>query len=248
MNISHYTIFSKKITEEHTLAVLADLHGAPSEEILASICEHHPSEILIPGDLMEHPTLTDPSGRGYATLRACASIAPTYYSLGNHEMGCCHNGNHFAKPKQKPLPDNFADLVASTGAHLLDNTAKTEREISFCGLRSGLDGRKNEPNRQAIRAFDGLSGMRILLCHHPEYYLPYLKDTSIDLIVAGHAHGGQWRIFGRGIYAPGQGLLPKYTSGVTDGRLVISRGLGNHTRIPRIWNPPEAVLIHLLPS
>jgi predicted MPP superfamily phosphohydrolase len=70
----------------------------------------------------------------------------------------------------------------------------------------------------------------------------------MDLIVCGHAHGGQWRLFGRGVYAPGQGLFPKYTSGVLDGVCVISRGLGNHTRVPRIFNPPELVLISLSPS
>jgi hypothetical protein len=40
----------------------------------------------------------------------------------------------------------------------------------------------------------------------------------------------------------------KYTSGVLDGVCVISRGLGNHTRVPRIFNPPELVLISLSPS
>ena len=62
--------------------------------------------------------------------------------------------------------------------------------------------------------------------------------------MSGHAHGGQWRIFGRGVYAPGQGIFPKYTSGVIDGRCVISRGLSNHTHVPRIFNPPELVMVY----
>ena len=65
----------------------------------------------------------------------------------------------------------------------------------------------------------------------------------MDLIVCGHAHGGQWRLFGRGIYAPGQGLFPRYTSGLHGGVCVISRGLSGCTRIPRIFNPPEIPLI-----
>ena len=64
-------------------------------------------------------------------------------------------------------------------------------------------------------------------------------------MVSGHAHGGQWRIFGRGVFAPGQGLFPKYTSGIHDGRLVISRGLKKSGTIPRIFNSPELVIIDI---
>ena len=68
---------------------------------------------------------------------------------------------------------------------------------------------------------------------------------DVTLVLSGHAHGGHWRFFGRGVYAPGQGLLPKYTSGVLDNRCVISRGVGDHTRIPRLFNPREVVIITL---
>jgi len=67
---------------------------------------------------------------------------------------------------------------------------------------------------------------------------------NIDLVLSGHAHGGQIRIKGQGLYAPGQGFLPRLTSGVVDHRLVISRGLANNTIISRQWNPEEVVYIH----
>jgi len=87
--------------------------------------------------------------------------------------------------------------------------------------------------------------MKILLSHHPEYYAQYIKATKIDLTVSGHAHGGQWRFFGQGIFAPGQGFFPKYTAGVHDDRLIISRGLGNPHPIPRFNNPPELVIVEI---
>ena len=87
---------------------------------------------------------------------------------------------------------------------------------------------------------------KVLICHHPEYYPKYLKDMPIDIIVSGHAHGGQWRFFGRGVFAPGQGLFPKYTSGVYDGRLVVSRGLKKTIIPPRIFNPREVVIIDVV--
>jgi predicted MPP superfamily phosphohydrolase len=63
--------------------------------------------------------------------------------------------------------------------------------------------------------------------------------------VSGHAHGGQFRLLGRGVYAPGQGLLPRYTRGVEDGRMIISAGAGNPARMPRWGNPCEVLMITL---
>ena len=77
-------------------------------------------------------------------------------------------------------------------------------------------------------------------CSHDEY----LKKTDFDLILSGHAHGGHWRFFERGIYAPHQGLLPKYTHGIHFGRFIISTGAVNNTKpIPRFFNAPEILKI-----
>ena len=89
------------------------------------------------------------------------------------------------------------------------------------------------------------AGWRLLLCHHPEYWPRFLRELPIPLTLSGHAHGGQIRIFGRGLYAPGQGFLPKYTSGLYEGRLLVSRGLSNNVVIPRLFNPTELVYLDL---
>ena len=100
----------------------------------------------------------------------------------------------------------------------------------------------NTKKNSAIRR----SGYKVLLSHHPEYYPEYIKDLDIDLILSGHAHGGQLRFFGRGLFAPGQGLLPKYTSGIHDGRMIVSRGLANNAPpIPRLFNSKELIFIDL---
>ena len=92
-------------------------------------------------------------------------------------------------------------------------------------------------------------GFRLLLCHHPEYYEPYVQRYGLDLTVAGHAHGGQWRVFGRGVYAPGQGLFPRYTSGLYDeNRLLVSRGLSERMPFPRLFNKRQAILLTLAPQ
>ena len=86
---------------------------------------------------------------------------------------------------------------------------------------------------------------KVLLCHHPEYY-QQLQSYPMDLILSGHCHGGQMRVCGRGIFAPGQGLFPKYHHGVYDGRLVVSSGCSNTARIPRWGNETEVVILRII--
>ena len=83
------------------------------------------------------------------------------------------------------------------------------------------------------------------MSHHPEYYDKYLYvyDNDIDLVLSGHCHGGQIRLFGRGLFAPDQGILPKLTKGVYK-KMIISAGLSNTAKpIPRLFNPTEIVYI-----
>lgn len=243
VRVTEYAVASEKVFPSVRIAVAADLHGADGKKVVEALRRDPPDLILIPGDLMEDADLANPFSAGYSFLRACASVAPTFYSLGNHEVGCYHRGNPWRHPYPVPLTEEIRGRVRATGAVLLEDSFVHWNGFCLCGLNSGICGKENRPDEDAIRAFSGEDGIKILLCHHPEYYVPYLRDAGIDLTVCGHAHGGQWRLFGHGVYAPGQGLFPKYTSGVIDGKCVISRGLGNHTKIPRIANPTELVLI-----
>ena len=227
------------------IAVASDLHGNDNTLPLSHLQKAAPDVILVVGDLMNGDGLRDENSSGYAFLQACSKIAPTYYSLGNHEIDCHHKGNPWRRPTPRPLDDEIRARVAQTGAILLENDCIRHGEICICGLSSGINGGENKPDADTLEKFDKEEGYRILMCHHPEYFVPYIQKTGIELTVCGHAHGGHWRFFGRGVYSPGQGLFPKYTSGVLDGRCVISRGLGNHTWIPRIFNTPELVVIEL---
>ena len=101
------------------------------------------------------------------------------------------------------------------------------------------------PEMAWLDEFENQEGYKILLDHHPDNYEPYTKKRNIDLILSGHAHGGQIRLFGKGIYGKSQGFLPKYDGGVFDQKLVVSRGLSNTLPIPRLWNPTEIVFIEI---
>lgn len=228
------------------LAVASDLHSVAHESILEDLKNEKPDLILIPGDLTDDVEIRKEDDRSYDFLRGAASIAPTYYSLGNHELACYHKGNPWRHPIPRPLTDEIRERIAKTGAVLLENDCATFGRLTLCGLTSGINGKVNAPDQAALKRFAKADGYRILLCHHPEYFVPYVKETDVELTVCGHAHGGHWRFFGIAVYAPGQGLLPKYTSGVLENRCVISRGLGDHTRIPRIANRRELIFIDLI--
>lgn len=247
IQLTRYSL-SAALSKPFRMAVVADLHGEEHPQLLSLLRETHPDLLLIPGDWMEDWQLADPSHPCYALLRELSALAPTYYSLGNHEIGCYHSENPFCRPTPTPLSQEIRDRISATGAVLLDDSYVQHGELCIGGLTSGINKKSNVPNRKLLKEFSHRQGFKLLLCHHPEYFVPYVKETNVDLTVCGHAHGGQWRVFGRGVYAPGQGIFPKYTSGVIDGRCVISRGLGNHTRVPRIFNRRELVLIDCIPS
>lgn len=115
------------------------------------------------------------------------------------------------------------------------------RQESISGIGGAVHARDHKPETEWLDDFAAQPGWKMCLSHHPEY-LP-LIPSSIDLILSGHAHGGQWRFFGHGVWSPGQGWWPKWTRGVYENRLVVSAGLSNTTWVPRIWNPTEVVYI-----
>lgn len=238
MEITKTEIRSQKLGRDYTVAVVADLHNRAYKDVLRALWDIRPDYILIPGDLTHNLDKEDSlaeSRRGLSFLSRAAEIAKTYYSVGNHERRVSHECKAF---------------IEESGAVLLDNETVVDGDITFGGLTTGLLVSKYiktpAPDLDYLREFASEDGFKLLLCHHPEYYPEYIRETDIELTVSGHAHGGQWRIFGQGIYAPGQGLFPKYTAGLHENRLYISRGLTNTAfPVPRIFNKTELSVIYL---
>ena len=254
-------------------ALLADSHNRPVDGAPDSLRLRRPDLILLAGDFVY---AAPPKAPGVLKMResrpalelmeACAALAPTFVSLGNHEW---------------MLHEKDLDLIADTGVTVLDNrfVSLTVRDVPLCvgGLSSAHvsayqawreaqsdpafypdpPGRiwagDPPPELGWLDGFEEQEAYKILLCHHPEYAPRYLSHRRLDLILSGHAHGGQWRYFSRrkqtwrGVYAPGQGLFPPRTEGV-HGNQVISRGMSNTAHIPRLWNPPELVYINYDPD
>ncbi len=250
------------------LALLSDLHNGDYRPVEESLRRRQPELICVTGDLIygsaeedgASPLRTQPNA--LALLRACAAIAPTYVSLGNHEW---------------MLDKRDLNDMVNTGVVLLDNGWIEQGGLAIGGLTSGYVMRyrrrlanlteeernahrypkgigvagivrspaellmERVPDDDWLEAFALAPGYHILLSHHPEYRR--LVPKGIELMLSGHAHGGQWRVFGHGVYAPGQGVWPRLTKGVYDGRLVVSAGLANTAPVPRFFNPTEVVYL-----
>ena len=219
-----------------TLVVVADLHDRRGEKTAAQVLSCRPDACLFVGDLFEAP----PRRRRYSTgeaARCLEILAPhcaLFWSRGNHDY---------------TLPPSLSDLMERLGVHRLDNTFEPFGGILIGGLSSATYRAGRTPDLAFLDRFAAAAGYKVLLSHHPEYYDRFIRSRGIDLTVSGHAHGGQWRFFGRGVYAPGQWLFPRYTSGFYDGgHLLVSRGVKPACfPIPRIANPREILLLRLSP-
>ena len=240
MRCTSYTL-RVSIPSPLTVALCSDLHDNEHAQAVAMLASQKPDLIALPGDIGEDPH--DTAGRGIDFMRACAAIAPTVYSLGNHDK---------AFNSHEPMASRIREL----GVILLDDSDIFLHGIWIGGLTTGFRARKHEgyftpapaPNLSWLdETFCRRQGFKLLLSHHPEYYPAYFRQRDIQLVLSGHAHGGQWQLCGRGILAPGQGLFPKFTYGVHENRLVISRGMGDHTWVPRLFNPREIVMLRLFP-
>ena len=253
MRTLFYTVENQNIKKDIRIVLVSDVHDKYIKGLLKAVARLAPDIIAVPGDLTSRldklegeyadtDKKTATHKAAFSLLSELAKIAPTFYSFGNHEL--C--GHYYKKNFGLSVQNENLELIKNSGASLLDDSFFLFGDIAIGGITSGMVRPSLVPNLSWIDSFENQDALKILLCHHPEYYEKYLKDRNIDVILAGHAHGGQIRLFGRGLYAPGQGLLPKRAGGVYDGRLVVGRGLANTAPIPRFFNPREIVCVDII--
>ena len=231
------------------IAQVSDLHNAEfgknNAELLKLLSESKPDIIVITGDLIDANHTDVGIALGFA--QESVRIAPTYYVTGNHEA---------ASPQYDTLKAGLEEagvIVLEDEAVSLERNGET---ITLLGLgdpdftvKGDMFGETSAMVSTKLKNLDdGEGGYTILLSHRPELFETYV-NCSIDLVFAGHAHGGQFRLpFIGGVIAPNQGLFPKYDGGLyTDGgtNMVVSRGIGNSIIPLRFNNRPEIVLVEL---
>ena len=231
--------------EGFKIAHVSDLHnavfGRKNEKLLSLIRAAKPDIIAITGDLIDSRHTDIDSALAF--VEAAAEIAPVYYVTGNHESRLDF--------------DEIEPRLIAAGARVLRNEAEAigrgGERIRLAGIddpsfiRTG--GTAEERAAAELEQLgDGGGTFTVLLAHRPELVEVY-AEYGAGLVLSGHAHGGQVRLpFLGGLYAPGQGLLPEYDSGLYslgETQMVVSRGLGNSVAPLRVNNRPELVIVTL---
>ena len=232
------------------IAQVSDLHNAEFGEnnakLLKLLSESKPDIIVITGDFIDASHTDVGIALGFA--QESVKIAPTYFVTGNHEAS-------------SPQYDTLKSGLEAAGVIVLEDEAvsleRNGESIALMGLADPDFTVKGEMfgevpamvSTKLENLNDGEGGgYTILLSHRPELFETYV-GSGIDLVFAGHAHGGQFRLpFIGGVVAPNQGLFPEYDAGLyTDGstNMVVSRGIGNSIIPLRFNNRPEIVLVEL---
>lgn len=244
-----YTVVSPKLTAEVRLAVVTDFHSSDNaDDVAAMVASCAPDAVLLVGDLFDDDTQNRPTERTLSLMRQLSALYPCYYVSGNHEAWTGEMDALYQQTEEAGVKV----LRMSSGVL----TVRGQR-IALCGIPdpyemvySGAPDTE-EQIRQALEDVDS-ADFTVLLAHRPELLAKYAQ-FPLDLVVSGHAHGGQVRIPGvlNGLYAPNQGWFPKLAGGAytQDGTtLIVSRGLAVRTWLPRIFNRPEVVLVRCVPA
>jgi len=239
------------------LLCLSDLHGkqfgAHNHVLIKKAAELAPDLILFPGDTISSDCQN--LGATVSTLKKLCAIAPCFLIPGNHE----HRSGKWEK---------ISAQLKSAGVTVLQNEIWSGEingvAVNILGLDEGIArsrfdyigaalGTLDYPkNAELFDKLEGLSGAKILLSHFPECFAKgeYCR-FNFDLMVSGHAHGGHMRFNDRlSLFAAGQGFFPKFCQGLygSGPRLLVCRGLGNDSPLPRINNRPEMAVVTLAPK
>ncbi len=217
-----------------TIVQVSDLHnaefGAGNKRLLAKIKAAKPDMIAITGDLVdsEHTDLSV----AVDFLEKASEIAPCYFVTGNHEA------------RLETGYDELEKAMTELGVTVLHGESRLlERDGSYLQI-TGLDDPRFA-EKYGTKTPEDSDAFRLLLAHRPELLAVYASD-GYDLVLAGHMHGGQFRIpFIGGLIGSDSELFPKYDAGVFmegDTMMFVSRGLGNSVIPIRINNRPELVV------
>lgn len=270
MDSIHVTNYELNIGLGLKMALVTDMHSMPYDDLLMLLQKESPDAILLSGDTLERheegksewnflsmeqwqflPEMKGPmvslmrvldrlvehkgieaeeeEDLGLAFLRDISKLAPVFMSVGNHEWYFTAEDERFFVDRNITVLDN-ADV-----------------QVTIKGKKLRIGGLSTRYDLDWLEEYAQKEGTKILLCHHPEHYKYKIKDRKIDtfdLVLSGHYHGGQWRIGNVGVYVPRIGLMVSNVRGQF-GKHIISAGVSNTTRFPRLGNPRELVMINI---
>ncbi|HKL79460.1 MAG TPA: metallophosphoesterase [Mobilitalea sp.] len=273
--ISRYSITTERLGKDFnyvSIVLLADLHncslGKSNRKLLQAVDKIKPDIVIAAGDIITKQQKSIP-GNAYTLLESLSGKYPVYYSYGNHEQHLEDMNLDTGKYTKLSMQEEvlykswveFKDKLKSLGVYLLDNKSITimrnSSRIIITGLSIASEFYNNvKPNYSALnqKYLESVLGnnnnedYRLLIAHNPLFFNEYI-NWGADLILSGHLHGGLMRLphFG-GLISPQYRFFPKYDAGIFTEKgksMIVSRGLGTHSHMPRLFNRPELVSILL---
>lgn len=273
--ITTYEITDEKIPEAfdgYRIVQVTDVHSIRSQEradmLFDKIVAECPDAVVLTGDLLDSTYYTQENAAlkagesskmaGQDTVDFIARLTEHYYVYfvyGNHEMVLLDDIDN--NPFKLAMEEIGVIFLNNDGVKI----SKEDESIYMLGIQDPAtlykdsDYAEYNTHSERINAMmNNVMALReedlytVLLSHRPEYFNDY-ANYNVDLVLTGHAHGGQMRLPGiGGLYAPGQGWFPEYTEGVYiagETSMIVGRGIGDSTELPRVFNPPEISTIIL---
>lgn len=247
LEVSRYEVVDNEVPEafqDYVILQISDLHnksfGSKQEKLIKEIETITPDIIVMTGDGVDARRY-DPDPV-YELIEGLKDTVPIYYILGNHESDV-------------PSLEQYLSKLKEIGVIILRNESVSIEKNGESFILAGIDDPTFQPTFELSSALESLNlrpdDFTLLLSHRPEHFDTYAA-FPVDLVLSGHAHGGQIRLpWIGGVIAPHQGFFPELTEGVhhkNQTQLIISRGLGNSLFPQRVFNLPELVAITLKTS
>lgn len=273
--VTQYEIENENIPDAfdgYRIVQVSDVHSIRSEEqadmLYNTVVRENPDAVVFTGDLIDSNYYTEENEAlksgisdkmaGQDTVDFVKRLTENYYVYyvyGNHEMILLDDVDN--NPFKVAMEEIGVIFLNNNGVEI----SKDDQSIYMLGIQDPSTLYKDSDYAQYETHSERINAMMqnvvtlkeadlytVVLSHRPEYFTQY-ANYAVDLMLTGHAHGGQVRMPGvGGLYAPGQGWFPEYTEGqmaIGDMTMIISRGIGNSVEIPRIFNPPEITTIVL---
>lgn len=248
VDVSEYSVYSEKLPpafDGYKILMLADFHDSDNyDRITQKISKLKPNIIVLVGDMINS---TDTSFENFeALIDKNTGLAPMYFVSGNHEKWSEHE-------------KEFMDVVKKHGIINLNNKST---KITYQNSNIALTGFEDVVYADAemrlpvvdkslkelsnIKANQGL--FNILLFHRANLFDTVAK-YPFDLTLSAHLHGGQIGLpFVRDFLLSQRSKSDKYIKGYYrngDSQLVVSGGLSKDMTNPRVFDPPELVMVTL---
>lgn len=205
------------------LFFISDIHHRMIDKTILEKIKNQVDVVIIGGDLTEKGV---PYDRVKRNVKLLTEIAPTYFVWGNND----YEVDHF----------KFKNILLHEGVTILTNEAFTLTRGKEKFHLIGVDDLGHRLDNLELALKDCQGGFRVLISHNPDIKKKLRKSYNINLILSGHTHGGQIRLFGFGITA--KAGLNKLKE---DLYMLVSNGYGTTRLHLRLGAPPQTHIITL---